>query len=620
MKVFYNNFWFGFLTKTDPISYEFFNMLLSKVFEEDVIIDNLDNSDILVESIFNYKSVIDYKKWKYTFLFSGESYIPTYINCSKYNCVLFCQKNHDNFINLPLFMCELYGNPLIYDKIINNKNIITIVPSKDICTIISNGNSIVRNTFLNNLEQNGLKIDYLGKYKHNTNGLPERGTKEFYNFISNYKIIITMENSNCNNDDNHDYITEKILHGFVGNNISVYWGAKDVNKYFNEDRFINVKDINNIDYINKIKSVLSDDKLYLNIVNKRPIYYEHRTLDMVIKDIKSLFKLNSKIIGFLSNKLTLRGTEIAMYDYADCNETILNNKSIIITRDINLIKHEYDIEEQVYTKFKNRFTIAYYKSKFDIDNIVKKYNITHLYIIKAGYNDGLYSSYCKNLIHVVFTPLQPHGDIYSVISNNVNKLYNTNYPVVPHMIRLPMNEHNNMRTELNIPENDIVFGRYGGKDTFNISFVYDVIKNILNNRNDIYFIFMNTNKFYEHDHIIYLDGTSDMIVKKKFINTCDALLHARDNGETFGLTCGEFAICEKPVITYKNSKEYAHIDILGDKIILYSKYDELYKILSEFSVDKYDMKNNGYMFYTPENVMDIFNKIYLQHMDLIKDV
>jgi hypothetical protein len=34
-----------------------------------------------------------------------------------------------------------------------------------------------------------------------------------------------------------------------------------------------------------------------------------------------------KYIGFLSNKLTLRGTEIAMYDYADYNETILNNRS-----------------------------------------------------------------------------------------------------------------------------------------------------------------------------------------------------------------------------------------------------------------------------------------------------
>lgn len=34
-------------------------------------------------------------------------------------------------------------------------------------------------------------------------------------------------------------------------------------------------------------------------------------------------------IAFLSNKLTLRGTEAAMYDYADYNENLLNNQYII---------------------------------------------------------------------------------------------------------------------------------------------------------------------------------------------------------------------------------------------------------------------------------------------------
>lgn len=100
-----------------------------------------------------------------------------------------------------------------------------------------------------------------------------------------------------------------------------------------------------------------------------------------------------------------------------------------------------------------------------------------------------------------------------------------------------------------------MFGRYGGVETFDITFVYNSIKEILNKRNDIYFIFMNTNKFYIHKNIIYLNGTTDMYIKKKFINTTDALLHAREGGETFGLTCGEFAVCLKPVITYNQSRE-----------------------------------------------------------------
>ena len=32
------------------------------------------------------------------------------------------------------------------------------------------------------------------------------------------------------------------------------------------------------------------------------------------------------------------------------------------------------------------------------------------------------------------------------------------------------------------------------------------------------------------------------IFKKKFINTCDAMIYGRSLGESFGLSCGEFAI------------------------------------------------------------------------------
>ena len=48
-----------------------------------------------------------------------------------------------------------------------------------------------------------------------------------------------------------------------------------------------------------------------------------------------------KKIVFYDNNLTLRGTSIALYNYADYNEKILGNKSIIIAKPddfINLAK------------------------------------------------------------------------------------------------------------------------------------------------------------------------------------------------------------------------------------------------------------------------------------------
>ena len=318
----------------------------------------------------------------------------------------------------------------------------------------------------------------------------------------------------------------------------------------------------------------------------------------------------SKIIGFLSNKLTLRGTEVAMYDYAHFNETLLGNKSIIITRDYNKISNHYDVSKLAYDKFTNRFIVEYYENQSDIDNIVQKHNMTHLFIEKAGNFDGLISTKCKNLIHCVFTTKQPHGDVYSCIGKVINMIDNTNYPVVPYMVYLPETDEN-LRCELNIPDNAIVFGRHGGRDNFDITFVHSVIKKILNERNDIYFMFMNTDVFYDHPHIIYLNGNADLIYKRKFINTCDACIHARKLGETFGLVTGEFAICNKPVITFNETHGLEHLLILKDKAVIYNNEHDLYEILNTFYVNKYDMTNNGYLFYNPQNVMKIFNDTFL---------
>jgi hypothetical protein len=317
-----------------------------------------------------------------------------------------------------------------------------------------------------------------------------------------------------------------------------------------------------------------------------------------------------KIIAFLSNKLTLRGTEVAIFDYADYNEKILGNKSIIITRDYEKIKHEFDVDIKAYEKFKNRFEVYYYSSQQDIDQIVNYKRASHIFIEKAGVQDGLICNRCKNIIHCVFDVSQPHGQVYTPIGQTINNLKGTNYPVTPYMVTLPECDEN-LRKELNIPSDAIVFGRYGGKESFDIKFVNDVIQKILEVRSDFYFLFMNTNEFYKHKNIIYLPGNADMVFKRKFINTCDALLHARERGETFGLTPGEFSICKKPVITWGGSKENEHLLILKEKAVVYNSPFDLYNILNTFTKDKYDVSNNGYMFYNPENVMKIFNKVCL---------
>lgn len=317
----------------------------------------------------------------------------------------------------------------------------------------------------------------------------------------------------------------------------------------------------------------------------------------------------TKIIGFFSHQLSFRGTDVATYDYAHYNETILNNKSIIITKKYDSSKKNEDTNNIIYDHFQKRFQIIYFNDEKEIETIIDQYNIDVLYMIKGGWpEDEIIPKNCKTLIHCVFQSTHKRGDIYVPISQNVNELSNTNYTVLPHLISLPDTEEN-LRNELKIPENAIVFGRYGGYNTFDIPFVYNIILNVLYTKPNIYFVFMNTAKFAEHPNIIYLPSNCDRNYKKKYINTCDALLHARMQGETFGLTCGEFAMYDKPVITYGRSREREHLNTLKEKAIIYNSPQELYDIIISYHKNKYDMSNNGYKKYTPEYVMSIFNKM-----------
>ena len=80
-----------------------------------------------------------------------------------------------------------------------------------------------------------------------------------------------------------------------------------------------------------------------------------------------------------------------------------------------------------------------------------------------------------------------------------------------------------------------VFGCYGGSDSFNLDFVKQVISGLIDKHAQIYFLFMNIDRFIDHPQAIFLTGNPDPLFKSSFINTCDAMIHARGIGESFGL-------------------------------------------------------------------------------------
>lgn len=313
-----------------------------------------------------------------------------------------------------------------------------------------------------------------------------------------------------------------------------------------------------------------------------------------------------KKIAFHCNHLSLAGTEIAVYDYAHYNEEILENESIIIAK----INPEAD-NPNIIKKFESRFNVIRYTDFSNVEKILDTNKIDIFHVLKSGENNRITSRGRKSAIHVVFPVYQPHGNVYAYISKWLSKQMNYGLnPWVPHMVDLPK-EESNMRDELNIPQNAIVFGRYGSYKSFDLPFVFRVIKKILEKKKNIYFLFPHTHKFYEHERVIHLDLIWDLKKKVKFINTCDAMLHARLRGETFGLACGEFSLKNKPVITYGNSPEKAHINILKNKGFYYYGDADLYNLLNNFEPQP-DKNWDAYSKdYNPTAVMNKFKQVFL---------
>lgn len=298
---------------------------------------------------------------------------------------------------------------------------------------------------------------------------------------------------------------------------------------------------------------------------------------------------------FHSNQLGIRGTETALYEYAHYNETLLGNTSYIAAPVYS--------DMQTYDKFKSRFEdrVLLYGSL----NELQSNNFDVAYFIKAGYNDGKLIEGAKNIVHYVFEGSDPHGDVYVGVSEWLSKKYNTDY--LPHIVTLPEVNYS-YREYLGISEEDIVFGRHGGFDQFDVPYLREVVEAAADI--GIKFLFMNTSVFTtEHPNIIYLSPAYELDTKAAFINTCDAMLHGRTEGETFGLSICEFLYFNKPVITNLVCRDRNHIELLKDSGIYYTNANELYSLLVNFTKKDYNIKNLIKPF-SPEEIMKKFKSLY----------
>ena len=283
MRVYFTGFWDGFFEKTDPIHIDLFIKILTDIFNEDIVVsNNLDDAEILMESIFTPNTYVNHKKWRASFLFTGESfYAPQMLNnLASYTCIMGFHETIDNYVEFPFYVVYSKSLPHIEFTPTN------IVPNKSTSAVISNGNLNTRLAFLDKLEKR-MNVSYGGSYKNNIGGKLQGNyaSDNLLNFYKKSKFVITMENTKTGH-----YITEKIINGFRAGIIPIYWGTSQVTKYFNSKRFITLEDSSESS-INSVidRMVFMRDEEYLQIVNEPIFNIDTETVyNNAINNIKKL--------------------------------------------------------------------------------------------------------------------------------------------------------------------------------------------------------------------------------------------------------------------------------------------------------------------------------------------
>lgn len=338
-------------------------------------------------------------------------------------------------------------------------------------------------------------------------------------------------------------------------------------------------------------------------------------------------------IGFCLPKYTLRGADVVLWAFAYfADGHSLPHESYIFVYDDNLDQYQTDVHEPhnreeaqkrfKYFEEKEGRIIITSKEMMETDMLARNIDVCYIYL--AGFEDerALLPKKIPVVTHCIFNGMVHLGNCHTIISNSVPHIPNSKTRVLPNML-VVMNHDVNLRDVLNIPKEAVVFGRYGGYHTFSIPWVQEAVAKYAKEHPEVWFLMMNTAPFTDMkvlSNIVYIQGSAELSLKRAFINTCDVMLHARIDGETFGCAIGEFAVCKKPILTspcLHRAFGYSadgHLDILGDRAVVYKNQEELLWWLDMFSkkLVHVNMELNGYLEYIPDKVMPIFEECLLE--------
>jgi hypothetical protein len=311
-------------------------------------------------------------------------------------------------------------------------------------------------------------------------------------------------------------------------------------------------------------------------------------------------------IAFHSGYLGYRGTEVALIDYAWGSREILGHAPFFL-----LPWRNESESHPVVAAMRAVAPVRFYRGPDEREGILREEKADFFYCIKNGFNDGVFSPQVTTGVHAIFRESEFHGDIYAYVSPWLSEVMSYGHAAwVPHMVRLAEGGES-LRRVLGIPAGAVVFGRHGGEDSFDLPIAQQAILEVARNHPERYFLFLNTRPFGKsrrYPNIIFLPPTANPREKKAFLDTCDAMVHGRCRGETFGLSVAEFAFLGKPVFTYPDSPEQGHLAWVPQKKFRYRSSHELAVGLATFEPQTIPSPCGEL---APSKVMQTFQQVFL---------
>lgn len=216
----------------------------------------------------------------------------------------------------------------------------------------------------------------------------------------------------------------------------------------------------------------------------------------------------------------------------------------------------------------------------------------------------------------------PYLDCSVTISNRMTQLRGSADYMVYYPIPLPFNDNKNLKEELHIEDNCLVFGRAGRGANFSPISLFS-LKKFKDMGYKFKYIILgpcDTTKYYINrldlvNDCILIEPTNDDYFIHKFHNTIDIFLHYRSDGETFGAAVAQAMMYGVPVISHYAGYN-AQFEIIRDGGYVANDVDDYFNYLlklvndTEFYFEISSKAKNRAMDFEQSKIVKEWEQIY----------